>query len=188
MSVGYDRAITIFSPEGKLLQVEYAFRAVASENITSIGIRGDTSVVVITQKKIPDKLVDPDTVTHVYQITDRIGCVVTGMTPDGRVYVQRARYESANFKYKYGYEIPVDYLCKTMADIQQVSTQVAYMRPFGVALTFIAIDQEKGPQLYRSDPAGYFIGYKATSSGVKYEEADTWLEKKIKKETCSWKQ
>jgi len=130
---------------------------------------------------VPDKLIDPSTVTHMYKITEHIGCCITGMSADGRAKVQRARYEAADFKYKYAYEIPVDYLTKRMADIAQVSTQVPYMRPFGVTLMFIAIDEENGPQLFKSDPAGYYIGFKATSAGVKSDEADNWFEKKLKK-------
>jgi len=137
--------------------------------------------VIVTQKKVPDKLIDPETVTHLFSITPRIGCVATGRTPDARSSVQRARYEAADFKRKFGYEVPVDYLTKRMADIAQVSTQHAFMRPFGVALIFIGIDPEQGPLLYKSDPAGYFIGYKATSAGAKEDEAATWLENKFKK-------
>jgi len=132
-------------------------------------------------KKVPDKLIDPETVTHLYNITPIIGCVATGRTADARVSVQRARMEAADFKRKYGYDVPVDFLCKRMADIAQVSTQHAFMRPFGVALMFIGIDPEQGPLLYKSDPAGYFIGYKATSAGAKDDEANTWLENKFKK-------
>jgi len=148
--------------------------------VTSIGIRGEDCCCIVTQKKVPDSLIDPSTVTSLFSITPNIGCVVTGLISDCRDEVMRARQEAAKFKFKYGYEIPVDYLSKRMANIAQVSTQYAYMRPFGVASMFVSIDEVKGPQLYKCDPAGYFVGYKATASGTKEDDAILHLEKKFK--------
>lgn len=178
---GYDRHITIFSPEGKLHQVEYAFKAAKGANITSVGLRGDDSVVIVTQKKIPDKLMDKDFCTHLYNITPTIGCVMTGMSADARALVFRAREIAAKFKDKNGYEIPVHHLSLKVGNIGQVYTQHAYMRPYGVTATFCSIDEEKGPALWMCNPAGYILGYHACAAGTKEEEAKNALEKIVKK-------
>mmetsp|Transcript_3140 Transcript_3140/g.9045 ORF Transcript_3140/g.9045 Transcript_3140/m.9045 type:complete len:284 (+) Transcript_3140:251-1102(+) len=182
-SAGYDRHITIFSPEGRLYQVEYAFKAIKTSGLTSVGVRGADSCVVLTQRKVPDKLYDPESVTNMYAITPNIGLVMTGIVPDARASVKKLREEAAKFKFNNGYDIPVSYLAKRAADTAQVYTQHANMRPLGIAMIIIGIDVEgekKVPQLFRCDPAGYYVGYKATSAGAKEQEANNFLEKRFK--------
>ncbi|KAF0322502.1 hypothetical protein K4K61_003030 [Colletotrichum sp. SAR11_59] len=176
----YDRHITIFSEQGRLYQVEYAFKAITAANIMSIGVRGKDCAVVLSQKKVPDKLIDPASVSHIFQISPSVGCVMTGSIADARAFSQRAQGEAAEFRYKYGYEMPADALAKRLANISQVYTQRAYMRPYGVATTLISLDSEFGPQLFKCDPAGYYIGYKGTAAGPKQQEALNHLEKKLR--------
>ncbi|XP_049994783.1 proteasome subunit alpha type-6 [Alexandromys fortis] len=145
-SAGFDRHITIFSPEGRLYQVGH-----------QLGL--------VEKKKVKD---GKSWVLFIHEA-------------DSRSQVQRARYEAANWKYKYGYEIPVDMLCKRIADISQVYTQNAEMRPLGCCMILIGIDEEQGPQVYKCDPAGYYCGFKATAAGVKQTESTSFLEKKVKK-------
>jgi len=119
---------------------------------------------------------------------------------DARSQVQRARHEAAEFRYKYNYDMPPHVLAQRIADLSQVATQYAYMRPLAVSTSqaakfelnselslclaniLIGIDEEIGPALFKCDPAGYFVGYKACAAGEKEQEANSWLEKKIKAE------
>lgn len=179
-SAGYDRHITIFSPEGRLYQVEYAFKAARSSGLTAIGVRGADSCVIVSQKKVPDKLLDPTSITHIFKVTDKIGCVCNGLIADAKSLVTRARYEAAEFAYKNGYDVPVHLLARRLADNAQIYTQHAFTRALGVVTMLISFDEEKGPQLYRTDPAGHYIGFKACAAGQKEQEANNFLEKKIK--------
>jgi 20S proteasome subunit alpha 1 len=119
------------------------------------------------------------------------------ITADARAQVSRAQAEAADFRYKYGYEITPDALARRLANINQVYTQWAAMRPLGIgersisipewpltsspAMIIIGHDPEFGPQVFKLDPAGYFVGFHATSAGQKQQESMNHLEKKWKK-------
>lgn len=177
---GYDRHLTVFSPEGRLYQIEYAFKAAKTSGLTSVGVRGDDCVVFATQKKVVDKLIDGTSITNLYKVTQECGAVMTGHAPDSRSMVTKARQKAAEFKFNNGYEVPVHYLAQKLADENQVFTQYASKRALGTIMIVGGVDEEKGPQLFRIDPAGHFVGYKACSAGVKEQEATNWLEKKVK--------
>uniref|UniRef100_A0A7S2SJC2 Proteasome subunit alpha type n=1 Tax=Rhizochromulina marina TaxID=1034831 RepID=A0A7S2SJC2_9STRA len=175
----YDRHITIFSPQGRLYQVEYAIKAAENTGLTAVAVRGANSCAMVIQKKVPDRLIDPSSVTYVYQITEKIGCLMTGLTADCRVQVTRLRQEAHEFKFNYGYDMPVHVLAKRIADISQVYTQEASLRMLACNVILSSVDDEKGPQLFKIDSAGSFFPYKATAAGSKAAEAMNWLEKRV---------
>ncbi|KAG5450696.1 hypothetical protein CRM22_001453 [Opisthorchis felineus] len=179
---GFDRFMTIFSPEGRLFQVEYSLKAVSVDGLISVGVRGEDCAVVASQLKLPDKLIDRESVTRLFRLTESAGCIMTGMLPDCYAQVHRARYEASNFKYKHGYEMPCDAIVRRIGEINQVYTQSAEMRPLGCAMLAIAFDQEYGkPQLYKVDPSGFVAGHKAVAVGDKQVAAMTFLEKELRK-------
>lgn len=176
---GFDQHITIFSPEGRLFQVEYAFKAALSNGINSIAICSEKSVIVITEKKVPDPLIEQSTVSNLFKITKRIGCVMNGYQPDILSVVSKMRDEACSFKYKYGYDISVEMLSRRMANLNQVYTQNAAIRLPAVFITLIGIDEETlKPLIYVCDPAGHYIGYKGVGCGIKSFEITSLLEKK----------
>lgn len=179
---GYDRHITIFSPDGRLFQIEYAFKAVKSANLTSVGVRGKNCVVLAGQKKVQDRLVDPSSVTNIRKISPEIGMICTGLSADAVKQVERARQEASEFLFENGYKCPVGVLSGRLADINQVYTQHAAMRAMGVMMIIGGVDEEKGPQLFRVDPAGHCWGYHACAAGPKMEAAQNFFEKQQKKE------
>lgn len=130
-SSGYDRNITVFSPEGRLYQIEYAFNAVKSFGQLIVGMRGNNISVAISQKKVTDNSIDISSMTNLFRITDHIGCVMTGLQSDCVAQVDRAREKAVNFRSKYGYDIPISVLARKVADKCQLYTQRAEMRVLG---------------------------------------------------------
>ncbi len=161
--MGYDRAITVFSPDGRLLQVEYAKKTV-SQGATAIGIKCKDGVVFVADKRITEKLIIPESVEKVYQIDKYTGAAMTGILSDGRVLIQRAQTKAQSHKITYDERIDVLSLVKDVCDQQHIFTQYGGARPFGVALLIGGIDST-GPRLFLTEPSGIYFEYKATSIG-----------------------
>lgn len=180
MSSGADRYLTVFSAEGRLWQVEYAFKAVKQAEVTAVGVKSKNSVCVAVQKKVADKLIDPKTVTHMYRITDTVGACLVGLLPDVLYICRRLRYEAAHFEFKEGFPIPVSILAQRLSELHQIESQYVALRPTAVSAILFGFN---GPTdsfaLYKVEPSGFSNGYRAVSCGVKEIEAMSALEKKM---------
>ena len=176
----------VFAPDGRIYQIEYAFKAINSFGQTSVSIRGTDCVVVCTQKKIPDKLIVADSVSNIYNIADGIGAVIVGNQNDARVMVTQIRATASEFKMKFSYECPIAVLAQRMGARLQRFSQYAGIRPFCCMITLVGCDEEFGPQVYKIDPSGSAIGYKAIATGAKEQEATTQLERAFKKTDGQW--
>lgn len=171
---GYDRAITVFSPDGRLYQVEYAIETVRRGTV-AVGIKSKDGIVIAVEEK-PRKLQISDTPQKIFQVDDHVGIAAAGYIPDARSQVDNARFFSQSNKMIYDEPVDVETIAKHLADQCQQFTQYAGVRPFGVALILGGIDS-KGSSLYLTDPSGTYISYDAVAIGSGSEQVTEFLEK-----------
>ncbi len=179
-AMGYDRAITVFSPDGKLYQVEYA-----AENIkkgwTTIGIKSKYGGVLAAEKRRIATLIDMSMIEKIYLIDTHIGASFAGLAADGRILIDYARRVAMNYRFIYDEPIDVELVVRNVCDIKQLYTQHAGVRPFGVALVFLGVDK-KGVQLFKTEINGYYFAYLAIAMGSGEQPAMEQLEKGYKED------
>lgn len=161
--MAYDRGITVFSPDGRLFQVEYAREAV-KRGTTTIGLKFKDGVVLIVDKRISSRLMEPKSIEKIFQIDEHIGCATSGLVADARILVDQARQAAQIHRVTYDEDIGVESLVKRICDYKQNYTQYGGVRPFGTALLMAGVD-EYGLYLFETDPSGALVSYKAGSIG-----------------------
>jgi proteasome alpha subunit len=174
---GYDRAITIFSPDGRLYQVEYAIETVRRGAI-AVGVKAKDGIVIAVEEK-PRKLQISENAHKIFQIDDHIGFAAAGYIPDARSQADNARFFAQSNRIVYDEPVDVESVAKHLADQCQQFTQFGGARPFGVALIIAGIDSS-GNSLYLTDPSGTYIAYDAVAIGAGSEQANDFLEKNYK--------
>jgi len=174
----YDRALTVFSPEGRLYQVEYALEAVRRGTI-AVAVKSNEDVCIAAQIKIPSKLMDPDTIDKIFQIDEHIGVAISGLHADSRSLINYARVQAQSFRLTYDEPVRMGMLVKSIADLKQIYTQYGGIRPFGCALFFIGIDTT-GPQIYTTSPSGIYRPYKAYALGSGEAQAREYIQTNYK--------
>ena len=162
--LGYDRGSTIFSPDGRLFQVEYAIEAV-KRGTTAIGIKTTEGCSLVVQKRLHTSLVEKDMVKKIFSIDDQIATAIAGLTADARILVNQARIQAQVHRITYNEPITVEALTRRLANVKQMYTQHAGVRPFGVSLLIAGCDEVLGPQLYMTEPSGSYWSYRATAIG-----------------------
>ena len=183
--IKYDRALTVFSPEGRLYQVEYALEAVRRGTI-AVAIKSKEDVCLAAQIRIPSKLMDPDSIDKIFQIDEHIGVAISGLHADSRTLINYARVQAQSFRLTYDEPVRMNMLVKTIADLKQMYTQYGGIRPFGCALFFIGIDST-GPQIYTTSPSGIYRPYKAYALGSGEAQAREHIQTNYK-ENMSFKE
>ncbi|NPA85735.1 MAG: archaeal proteasome endopeptidase complex subunit alpha [Crenarchaeota archaeon] len=175
--MGYDRAITVFSPEGKLYQVEYAFEAV-KRGWSTVGIKCKEGVAVAVERKKLQPLIDFNRLEKIFFIDKHIISSFAGLAADGRVLVEVARRAALNYRFVYDEPAPVEYVTRAVSDLKQVYTQHGGVRPFGVALIIAGVDDE--PQLFMTEPSGQYMSYMAVAIGQNHSQIMDMLEEEYK--------
>ena len=162
--MGYDRAITVFSPDGRLYQVEYAREAV-KRGTTAVGIKCNDGLVLIVDKRVSSRLLEASSIEKIFKIDEHIGVASSGLVGDARALVDRARVESQINRVTYDEKIDVETLAKKLCDHMQTYTQFGGARPYGTALLIAGISDGE-LRLFETDPSGTLLEYKATGIGI----------------------
>ncbi|KHJ88489.1 multicatalytic endopeptidase domain protein [Oesophagostomum dentatum] len=185
MARRYDSRTTIFSPEGRLYQVEYAMEAISHAG-TCLGILATDGILIAAEKRNVHKLLD-DTVLaeKIYRLSENITCTVAGITADANILINHLRWWAAQYKLSYGEEMPVEQLVQNLCNEKQRYTQIGGKRPFGVSLLYMGWDKHYGYQLYQSDPSGNYTGWKATCIGNNHQAAMSLLKQEYKSPTLA---
>jgi proteasome alpha subunit len=178
--MGYDRAITMFSPDGRLLQVEYAKKTVR-QGSTAIGMVCSDGVLLVADKRIVDSLIVPESIEKIWQIDEHICAAASGILSDARVLIDRAQLRAQQNRVTYDSEIDTLTIVKDMCDLKQICTQSGGLRPFGVSILVAGIDDHT-PRLFETDPIGIYFQYKATVIGEGEVEIEEILHNEYKPE------
>lgn len=159
----YDRAITVFSPDGRLFQVEYAMELV-NRGATILGIRCSEGVVLGAEETV-EPLEDAEYSWKIFKVDEHVGAAIVGLSSDARILIDQARVYAQSNRLTYDEPIDVEVVTKRICDIKQLYTQHAGVRPFGVSMIFGGVDKA-GNRLLGTHPSGTYRGYKATALGA----------------------
>lgn len=175
----YDSAATMFSPDGRIYQVEYAREAV-KRGTTAVGVTWPGGAVLMVDKRITSKLIEVRQVEKLYKIDKHIGAASSGLVGDARVLVSRGRHEALVNRITFDEPIEIEVLVKSLSDIQQSYTQNGGVRPFGAAFLIAGVDPNGKVRLFETDPSGAVVAYKATAIGVGRTTSLEFLEEKYR--------
>jgi len=180
MARRYDSKTTIFSPEGRLYQVEYAMEAIGHAG-TCLGILANDGIVLAAEKRNTNKLLDEVFLSDkIYKIDEDMACSVAGITSDANVLTNELRAIAQRHTLQFGEPMPCEQLVMRLCDIKQAYTQYGGKRPFGVSILYMGWDRRHGYQLYQSDPSGNYSGWKATCIGNSSAAAVSILKQEYK--------
>jgi proteasome alpha subunit len=177
-AAAYDRAITMFSPEGRLYQVLYASEAVR-QGWTSLGLRTDSFVLLAAEKRRFSPFLDLSQMEKIYKIDDHVGATFAGIGGDGRVLIDYIRLAAVRHRLLYGEAASIEYIVRTVADLKQAYTQHGGVRPFGVSLIIGGVE-DGATKLYRTEPGGQYFGFHAVAVGMGEEAVMSLFEKKYR--------
>jgi len=173
----YDRAITVFSPDGRLFQVEYAMELV-NRGATILGIRCSEGVILGAEENV-EPLEEAEYSWKLFRVDDHVGAAIVGLSSDARILIDQARVQAQSNKLTYDEPIDVEVITKRICDIKQLYTQHAGVRPFGVSIIFGGVDKS-GTRIFGTHPSGTYRGFKATAQGAGRETVVSILKDEYK--------
>ncbi len=177
--MGYDRSITMFSPDGRLLQVEYAKKTV-KQGSTALGLVCKDGIVLVSDKRITSPLLVPEAVEKMFKVDDHIAATASGIISDARVLIDRAQLKAQQHAVTYDSKIDVLTIVKDMCDLKQICTQSAGLRPFGVSLLVGGVEDDGSLKLFLTEPYGLYFQYKAAVIGEGDAEIEPVLQKRYR--------